>query len=51
MCHNNNCMCTAEDNYMYYSTLNLCSVVHDTKNKKYNTKKGTAVHVICSKNI
>jgi|688.fasta_scaffold162146_3 hypothetical protein len=36
MCHRNSFMCTTEDNYMYCSTLNLCSAVHD---KKYITLK------------
>jgi len=40
-------MYTTENNYMYCSTLNLVSAVHDKK--KLYTKKGTAVHLICSK--
>ena len=47
MCDRNNCMCTTEDNYMYCSTLNLFSAVHDKK--KLYSKKGTAVHLIRSK--
>ncbi len=49
MCHRNNFMYTTENNYMYCSTLNLFSTVHDKKKKKKYTKKGTAVHLICSK--
>ena len=46
MCQRNNFMCTTEKNYMFCSTLNLFSAVHD---KKKNTKKGTAIHLICQK--
>ena len=50
MCHSNNFLCTTEANYMYYSTFNLFSAVHDKK--KIRTLKKELQYMSCvQKNI
>jgi hypothetical protein len=45
MCHSNNFLCTTEANYMYYSTFNLFSAVHDKKKIEHKKRNCSTCHV------